>query len=135
ALIAVNYFGPGPRRLDPYRDLRALAKPKLLDTSVLIDGRIQEVAASGFLDGSLVVTSSVLRELQSLADSSDGRKRAKGRRGLELVREMQDDSRINLRIYDDTDFAAPGRATDDELVALAQAMGAAVVTNDYNLNR
>ena len=135
SLVAVNYFGPGPRRVDPYRDYRQLAKPKVLDTSVLIDGRVQEVAATGFLDGILVVTNSVLRELQALADSGDGRKRDKGRRGLELVHTMQEDSRLSVRIFDDSDLHDGARATDDQLIVVAQAMGAAVVTNDYNLNR
>jgi len=135
SLIAVNYFGPGPRRIDPYREFRELAKPKVLDTSVLIDGRVQEVAATGFLDGILVVTNSVLREMQSLADSSDGRKRDKGRRGLELVRAMQEDPRLNVRIFDDSELHDNQRATDDQLIVVAQAMSAAVVTNDYNLNR
>jgi uncharacterized protein YacL len=135
SLVAVNYFGPGPRRVDPYREFRALAKPKVLDTSVLIDGRVQEVAATGFLDGTLVVTNSVLRELQALADSSDGRKRDKGRRGLELVHTMQEDPRLSVRIMDDSDLYDGSRATDDQLIVVAQAMGAAVVTNDYNLNR
>lgn len=135
SLIAVNYFGPGPRRIDPYREYRALAKPKVLDTSVLIDGRVQEVAATGFLDGALVVVNSVLRELQNLADSSDGRKRDKGRRGLELVREMQDDPRLHVKIFDDSDLYDGARATDEQLIVVAQSMGAAVVTNDYNLNR
>lgn len=135
SLVAVNYFGPGPRRVDPYREFRELAKPKVLDTSVLIDGRVQEVAATGFLDGTLVVTNSVLREMQALADSSDGRKRDKGRRGLELVHTMQEDPRLNVRIFDDSDLHDGARATDDQLIVVAQAMGAAVVTNDYNLNR
>jgi uncharacterized protein YacL/cell division protein FtsL len=135
SLVAVNYFGPGPRRVDPYREFRALSKPKVLDTSVLIDGRVQEVAATGFLDGSLVVTNSVLRELQTLADSSDGRKRDKGRRGLELVRTMQDDPRLSVMVLDDAELHDGARPTDEQLIVVAQAMGAAVVTNDYNLNR
>ncbi len=135
SLVAVNYFGPGPRRVDPYREFRAIAKPKILDTSVLIDGRVQEVAATGFLDGALVITNSVLRELQSLADSSDGRKRDKGRRGLELVRAMQDDPRTDVRVFDDSPLHDGSRATDEQLIVVAQLMGGAVVTNDYNLNR
>jgi uncharacterized protein YacL len=135
SLVAVNYFGPGPRRVDPYREFRVMAKPKILDTSVLIDGRVQEVAATGFLDGALVVTNSVLRELQSLADSGDGRKRDKGRRGLELVHAMQEDPRLDVRIFDDSTLYENGRATDEQLIVIAQAMSGSVVTNDYNLNR
>jgi uncharacterized protein YacL len=134
SLVGITYFGP-PRMDDPYKPLRRNAAPKILDTSVLIDGRIPDVATTGFLGGMLIVTNSVLRELQSMADSADERKRVKGRRGLELVRTMQDDSRLDVDVFDDSAFESHAQSTDEQLIIVAQAMGGMVVTNDYNLNR
>lgn len=135
ALAGVIYFTPGGGRGDPWREYRLLSAPKLLDTSVLIDGRVHEVAASGFLDGCLVVTHSVLRELQNLADSGDGRRRVRGRRGLELLQAMQKDPRVDLRIMEDLTVPPGVHGTDELLIAEAQEMGGVVVTNDFNLNR
>jgi uncharacterized protein YacL len=134
SLVGVAYFGP-PHQDDPFVELRKPSAPKILDTSVIIDGRIHEVSATGFLDGMLVVTNSVLRELQLLADSADERKRSKARRGLELVRKMQDDPRVVVRVYDDSSFDHQVQSTDEQLIVVAQAMNGIVVTNDYNLNR
>jgi uncharacterized protein YacL len=134
-LVGVAYFGPQPQKLDPYSGYRRPSHIKVLDTSVIIDGRVRDVAQAGFLDGALIVTNSVLRELQNMADSSDDRRRAKGRRGLELLRTMQDDNRIDVQVFDDSDFDAQAHSTDEQLIVLAQEMGGLVVTNDYNLNR
>jgi uncharacterized protein YacL len=111
------------------------APPRLLDTSVVIDGRVQDIAAAGFMGGLLVVTNSVLRELQTLADSSDERRRSKGRRGLELVRKMQEDPRIDIRVFDDDQLGLRGFGTDEQLIYVANELGGVVATNDYNLNR
>lgn len=135
SLVGVSYFVPQAADADPFREFRLQQPPKLLDTSVLIDGRVLEIATAGFLDGCLVVPNSVLRELQALSDSADGRKRAKGRRGLELVRSMQEDPRLDLRVFDDSALVNGAHGTDESLIIVAQAMGAVVVTNDYNLNR
>lgn len=134
-LIGVTYFAPPSLANDLYAEFRRLQPPHLLDTSVVIDGRIQDVVASGFIGGTLVVTNSVLRELQNMADSADERKRAKGRRGLELLRKMQDDPRLDVRVFDDLGFDVQAHGTDEQLILVAQAMGGVVVTNDYNLNR
>lgn len=134
SLVGVAYFGP-PRQEDPFADFRHPAAPKILDTSVIIDGRIHEVSATGFLGGLQVVTNSVLRELQLMADSADERKRSKARRGLELVRKMQDDPRLMVRVFDDSSFDHQAQSTDEQLIVVAQAMSGMVVTNDYNLNR
>lgn len=134
SLVGITYFGP-PRQDDPFKSLRRDAAPKILDTSVLIDGRIPDVATTGFLGGMLIVTNSVLRELQNMADSADERKRIKGRRGLELVRTMQDDSRLDVDIFDDSSYESHAQSTDEQLIIVAQAVGGMVVTNDYNLNR
>jgi uncharacterized protein YacL len=135
ALVGVAYFAPAGAADDAYAAFRKLQPPHLLDTSVVIDGRINEVAASGFIGGALVVTNSVLRELQIMSDSADERKRAKGRRGLELLRKMQDDPRLDVRVYEDLGFDAQAHGTDEQLILVAQAMNGVVVTNDYNLNR
>ncbi|MCB1217964.1 TRAM domain-containing protein [bacterium] len=137
AITGATYFGPreDPDEIDEFAEFRRNAAPKLLDTSVIIDGRIYEIAQTRFLDGYLVVTGSVLRELQTLADSADERKRIKGRSGLELVQKMQDDNRVDLRIFDDSQFDSQGNGVDDQLMIVCREMGAQVVTNDYNLNR
>ena len=134
SLVGINYFAPAAED-DPYREYRRPSPPKLLDTSVIIDGRIHEIASTGFLGGLQIVTNSVLRELQLMADSADERKRSKGRRGLELVRKMQDDPRLDIDVLDDSRFDRQAKGTDEQLILVAKAMNAHVVTNDYNLNR
>jgi uncharacterized protein YacL len=105
----------------------------LLDTSVLIDGRIVEVAQTGFLGGTLVVPRFVLSELHQVADSSDPLRRNRGRRGLAKLNELQRDPTIEVDIIDDD---VPGISqVDDKLVALAIERDANVVTNDFNLNQ
>lgn len=135
ALIGASYFSPPPPPEDPYKDYRRAAAPSLLDSSVLIDGRIYEVAVNGFLQGALVVPKSVLDELHLLSDSGDERKRLKGRRGLDMVNKLKGDSRLDCMVIDDSGFDWVARGADDHLIALAKAMGANVVTNDSNLNR
>ncbi len=105
----------------------------LLDTSVLIDGRIADVAETGFLGGSLIVPRFVLSELHRVADSSDAMRRNRGRRGLNMLNRLQRSDMIPVRIVED-DFEDIV-AVDDKLVALGQQMNAAIITNDYNLNQ
>lgn len=105
----------------------------LLDTSVIIDGRIADICRTGFIQGELVVPLFVLNELQHVADSADTLRRNRGRRGLEILRQLQEDSPVPVRL---TDADAPGvREVDDKLIALAKEMGGSILTNDYNLNR
>lgn len=106
---------------------------KLLDTSVLIDGRIADVCEAHFLDGVLAVPEFVLHELQLVADSSDSLKRQRGRRGLEVLERMQKMPNVEVRILDQ----APSQAddVDHKLVELARRVGAKIVTNDFNLNK
>ncbi|MGH9743461.1 MAG: PIN/TRAM domain-containing protein [Candidatus Acidiferrum sp.] len=106
---------------------------KLLDTSVLIDGRIADVCEAHFLDGVLGVPQFVLHELQLVADSSDLLKRQRGRRGLEVLERMQKMPHADLRVLD-RDLPQSGDV-DHKLVELAQRLGAKIVTNDYNLNK
>ena len=105
----------------------------LLDTSVIIDGRILDIAKTGFVDLPLMVLSSVLRELQLVADSADATRRRRGRRGLDVLTEMQKDSSINLQVVDDD--VAPSTEIDAHLVRTAKRRGWAIMTNDFNLNR
>lgn len=105
----------------------------LLDTSVIIDGRIADIAHTGFIFGSMLVPSFVLNELQHIADSADGLRRQRGRRGLDILNRLQKDPNISFRI---TDLDVEGvRAVDDKLVILARQLRAPIITNDYNLNR
>jgi len=106
---------------------------KILDTSVIIDGRIADVARTGFLEGTLLIPSFVLQELQHIADSSDMLKRNRGRRGLDILNRMQKESKVAVRIIDD-DFDDIADV-DAKLVRLAQLKGAKVLTNDFNLNK
>jgi len=105
----------------------------LLDTSVIIDGRIADIASTGFLPGTLLIPRFVLNELQYVADSPDGLRRQRGRRGMEVLSNLQKDSNVMVRISDiDVDGV---REVDSKLVVLARQLKCPVLTNDYNLNR
>ncbi len=105
----------------------------LLDTSVIIDGRIADIARTGFLPGSLLIPRFVLNELQYIADSSDSLRRQRGRRGMEVLSALQKEPAIPVRI---SDIDVEGvREVDDKLVILARQLRCPVLTNDYNLNR
>ena len=106
---------------------------KLVDTSALIDGRIADLAATGFVEGPLVVPQFVLRELQQVADSTDPRKRARGKRGFDIVQRLQRLPGPPIEIAE-IDVAGP-IAVDQKLLDLAKARGAKIITTDYNLNR
>ena len=108
-------------------------RPVLLDTSVIIDGRIADISRTGFIEGEMLVPRFVLNELQHIADSSDSLRRNRGRRGLDMLRRLQNESVTPVRITDmDIDRV---REVDDKLVLLAKQLHCAIVTNDYNLNR
>jgi uncharacterized protein YacL len=106
---------------------------KILDTSVIIDGRIADICETGFVDGLLIVPQFVLRELQLIADSSDSLKRNRGRRGLDILQRMQKMGTITVQIVED-DFPAI-RDVDMKLIELARQYEGKVVTNDFNLNK
>lgn len=105
----------------------------LLDTSVIIDGRIADIFQTKFIEGKIVIPRFVLRELQQIADSQDSLKRNRGRRGLDILNKIQKDSKLNVRINEE-DFPEI-RDVDAKLVKLAQVLGAKVLTNDFNLNK
>ena len=112
---------------------RLYSTNKLLDTSVIIDGRIMDIMAAGFLEGQLVVPNFVLEELQKLSDSADNLKRAKGRRGLDLVQDLRISYKEQVVVVDnDYDDISE---VDAKLVRLAKQAYAAIITNDYNLNK
>ncbi|NMB62087.1 MAG: PIN domain nuclease [Chloroflexi bacterium] len=105
----------------------------LVDTSVIIDGRIADIARTGFLPGTLIIPHFVLNELQYIADSAESLRRQRGRRGMEVLSELQKDRNVNVILSDmDVDNV---REVDEKLVVLARQMKAPILTNDYNLNR
>ncbi len=105
----------------------------LLDTSVIIDGRVSDIAKTGFLPGTLLIPRFVLNELQYIADSADSLRRARGRRGMEVLSELQKVNAVTVRI---SDIDVEGvREVDDKLVILARQLKCPILTNDYNLNR
>jgi uncharacterized protein YacL len=105
----------------------------LLDTSVIIDGRIADISRTGFIEGEMLVPRFVLTELQHIADSSDALRRNRGRRGLDMLHRLRNEAVTALRI---TDLDIEGvREVDDKLVLLAKRLHCPIVTNDYNLNR
>jgi uncharacterized protein YacL len=105
----------------------------LMDTSVIIDGRIADIARTGFLTGTLIVPNFVLNELQYIADSPDGLRRQRGRRGMEILAKLQKEPTIPTEI---SDINVEGtREVDDKLVILARQLKCPILTNDYNLNR
>jgi uncharacterized protein YacL len=106
---------------------------KILDTSVIIDGRIADIAETGFVEGTLVVPKFVLEELQYVADSSDDLRRTRGRRGLDILKRLQQQHPLRVEFTDDDIPGAAG--VDSKLVALALKLRAKVVTNDFNLHK
>jgi uncharacterized protein YacL len=106
---------------------------KILDTSVIIDGRISDVCEAGFLEGTFIVPQFILQELQYIADSQDATKRARGRRGLDVLHKIQKMSNITVKIIDE-DFPKI-KEVDSKLVALGKMMSAKIITNDFNLNK
>jgi uncharacterized protein YacL len=143
-LIALPYLGLAigvahGQWLEPAR-LMSLFRPrgperryKILDTSVIIDGRIADVCETGFMDGALVVPQFVLRELQFVADSADSLKRNRGRRGLDILQKIQKMAGVEL-IVSDTDFPEV-KEVDLKLIELARMLPGKIVTNDFNLNK
>ncbi len=107
---------------------------KILDTNVIIDGRVADICRTGFLEGPIYVPGFVLDELQHIADSSDGLKRARGRRGLDILNQMRTELPLAVRVYDSTD-PNDRDEVDAKLVKLAKKLDGFIVTNDYNLNK
>ncbi|MGI6212847.1 MAG: PIN/TRAM domain-containing protein [Anaerovoracaceae bacterium] len=109
--------------------------PKILDTSVIIDGRIAEILKTGFLEGPIIIPDYVLVELRHIADSSDSLKRVRGRRGLDILKMIQDDYGVEIYNTENEKLLKEIPEVDVKLLKLAQIMNGKVVTNDYNLNK
>ena len=105
----------------------------ILDTSVIIDGRIADVCSTGFVMGDLIIPQFILKELQMIADSSDSTKRTRGRRGLDILNKIQKQSYMNV-VINDTDYPAI-KEVDQKLISLAKETGYPIITNDFNLNK
>lgn len=133
--IGVAYGGRqlGRRDVFPQSQTLDVTVEKILDTSVIIDGRVADIGEAGFLEGSLVLPRFVLHELQQIADSSDSLKRNRGRRGLEILKKIQQNPELDIQIVE-TDFPKV-KEVDSKLVLLAKEMGGKVMTNDFNLNK
>jgi uncharacterized protein YacL len=114
-------------------NLNPHSKPKILDTSVIIDGRIADICKTGFIEGEVIIPEFVLSELRHIADSSDALKRNRGRRGLDILKIIQRDLPIVVKIVN-IDFEDIAEV-DVKLIRLAQKMNGCIVTNDYNLNK
>jgi uncharacterized protein YacL len=119
-----------PTFLEPTKPLSK--PPILLDTSVIIDGRIADIVETGFIDGNIVVPKFILEELQYIADSADDMRRSRGRRGLDILKRLQQYN--NLRI-DTMEDDLPKTGADSKLVSLARKLGAKILTNDFNLHK
>lgn len=113
--------------------LEGKLNPKILDTSVIIDGRIADICKTGFVEGPLIIPSFVLEELRHIADSSDSLKRNRGRRGLDILNKIQNELSIKVEISE-RDFEELSEV-DTKLLKLAQVLSGSVITNDYNLNK
>ncbi len=138
--VILGYFGLvlGSKKVEELNlagigSAKSIIDNRILDTSVIIDGRIADICDSGFMEGELIVPRFVLNELQLVADSSDSMKRSRGRRGLDILNRMQKSSAINIEISDQ-DFPKI-KGVDSKLVALAKKINAKLLTNDYNLNK
>src|SRR5438477_7620362 len=127
------------RFIIPYVEFSKQAKggrPLVLDTSVIIDGRIADICDTRIIDSKLVVPRFVLQELQSIADSSDKLKRNRGRRGLDMLKRMQNNTKIELQMHEgNLPELRDVHKVDERLVVMAKSLGARVVTNDFNLNK
>jgi uncharacterized protein YacL len=143
-LVIIPYIGliigtKKPEWLEPahiaslFREQRTGHGNKILDTSVIIDGRIAELCDTGFVEGTLIVPRFVLKELQLVADSADPLKRQRGRRGLDVVDHLQKSSQVAVALSD-LDFPE-ARDVDSKIIECAKAMGGQIVTTDFNLNK
>ncbi|HEY3347073.1 MAG TPA: PIN domain-containing protein [Nitrospirota bacterium] len=121
------------RTISAFRNTQEANDIKILDTSVIIDGRIADICETGFVEGVFVIPQFILHELQHIADSSDPLKRARGRRGLDILHRVQKIAGLDVRIIED-DFPKI-KEVDSKLVALAKVKNAKVITNDFNLNK
>jgi len=137
-LLGLFGFNIGRKRKDDIPGLKNSSydfngKPKILDTSVIIDGRILDILKTGFVEGKVIIPNFVLEELRHIADSADSLKRNRGRLGLDILNQIQNEATVHVEIYD---YDVSSRMdVDDKLLKMASELDAFVVTNDYNLNK
>ncbi|MCA9023985.1 MAG: PIN/TRAM domain-containing protein [Planctomycetaceae bacterium] len=126
------------RFLIPYvefsRELKG-GRPLILDSSALIDGRVADVVDTRILDVELVVPKFIIQEVQDIADSHDKLRRSRGRRGLDVLRQLQQDPKVDIHVNESESGAVKGRSVDQRLVELAKSLNGRVLTNDFNLNK
>ena len=145
-MVIFGFFGlslgmtggaPSPDELVERAFLKGRGKyhsPKILDTSTIIDGRIADVCDSGFIEGTLIIPRFVLRELQNIADSADPLRRARGRRGLDMLNRIQESTdKVDVEIYEAE--LQDNEKVDTKLVEMAKRLDAKIITNDFNLNK
>ena len=130
----LRLFLPGSAALSPDGKEIPPEQCKILDTNVIIDGRVADICRTGFIEGPIYVPGFVLDELQHIADSADSLKRARGRRGLDILNQMRTELDMMVRTYDNTD-PNDRDEVDAKLVKLAKKLNGKIVTNDYNLNK
>ncbi len=128
----LRYYFPGLQR--DKEEQKEVQKPKLLDTNVIIDGRVADVCRSGFIEGRIYIPSFVLDELQHIADSSDSLRRARGRRGLDILNAMRKELDLEVKADEPVDPDNPDEV-DSRLVKMAKDLDGSIVTNDFNLNK
>jgi len=139
SLFAYASLEIGLKKGDEFDLIRSLTlkgikgSEKLIDTSVIIDGRIADLTETGFMEGTLLIPQFVLQELQHIADSSDPLRRTRGRRGLDILKRIQNQSHITIKIIDED--LPRIKEVDAKLVALAKKKQAKIITNDFNLNK
>lgn len=127
--IKLNLFS----KIGPSQQRGVLPGGKILDTSVIIDGRIADICRTGFIEGEIIIPTFVSQELRHIADSPDLLRRNRGRRGLDILKVMQEELPLSIRTYEQNFEEIP--EVDDKLIKLAKVLSGTLVTNDYNLNK
>jgi uncharacterized protein YacL len=125
-------------KIEPFVESKNNLVPKILDTSVIIDGRILDIYKTGFIEGPLIIAEFVLKELQNIADSSDVLRRQKGRRGLDILNELQKDKiqkKLDIEVIISYEKFDAIESVDSKLLELARLMQGKIITNDFNLNK
>lgn len=131
-IIKLTRFNPAFSGTQPQVGSLNLTRPLILDTSAIIDGRILDIAKVGFVNGLLLVPSFILTELQQVADSGDPLKRARGRRGFEMIEDLKKLKNLRLEVWDKDQN---GKMVDEKLVNLAKSLHGRIITTDFNLNK
>ncbi len=130
----VIFIFPSLATTTPEDQALSPVQAKMLDTNIIIDGRIADIVATSFLDGPILIPQFILQELRHIADSSDELKRARGRRGLEVLNQLKALESADVRVYDDYPAEEEHIEVDARLVKVAKMKGAAIITNDYSVN-